>query len=163
MPMNKDNTEYQYLRLIDGKEIFALVREINITKLELNFPMNVMCKSAVSGGVSIHLGPFVPFTHQDRMIISERDVIVRTSITDQFIHLYDESIAAWSEMRDNGSIEIKSTKQDFEAQQVQLASLVKNRLSKVFHRDEMWEDYRDDEEDDFYEYQSLPDTEDIIH
>ena len=90
-------------------------------------------------------------------------MIVRTSITDQFIHLYDESIAAWSEMRDNGSIEIKSTKQDFEAQQVQLASLVKNRLSKVLHRDEMWEDYRDDEEDDFYEYQSLPDTEDIIH
>ena len=99
MPITKDNTSYQYLKFNDGKEIFAMVREID-NKLELNLPMNVMCKPALSGGVTIHLGPFVPFTTDDKMIIDTNDIVVRTSITNQFISLYDEACTTWLDMRE---------------------------------------------------------------
>ena len=60
--------------------------------------MNIMCKPAMSGGVTIHLGPFIPFTTDDTVIINPQDVVVRTSITDQFVGFYDEACTAWLDM-----------------------------------------------------------------
>tara|TARA_B100000768_G_scaffold163415_1_gene164676 strand:- start:20 stop:496 length:477 start_codon:yes stop_codon:yes gene_type:complete len=158
MTITKTNTSYQYLRLNDGKEIFAMVKEVD-NQLELHFPMNIVCKSAVSGGVTIHLGPFVPFTTDDSMIIDSSEVVVRTSITDQFINLYDQSITSWLDMRDNNQIEIKTRKQDLEEQHKQFASLIKDKIDRI-RKEEMWEDYDDE---DFFELEHLPTDEDIIH
>lgn len=159
MTITKDNTSYQYLRLNDGKEIFAMVKEID-NQLELHFPMNILCKPALTGGVTIHLGPFVPFTTDDSMIIESSEVVVRTSITDQFIDLYDQSITTWLDMRENDHIQIKTTKEDFAEQQKQFSDLVKDRIDRI-RKEEMWEDYPDDEE--LFEFENLPTNEDIIH
>ena len=159
MTITKDNTSYQYLRLNDGKEIFAMVKEID-NQLELHFPMNILCKPALTGGVTIHLGPFVPFTTDDSMIIESSEVVVRTSITDQFIDLYDQSITTWLDMRENDHIQIKTTKEDFAEQQKQFSDLVKDRIDRI-RKEEMWEDYPDDEE--LFEFEHLPTNEDIIH
>ena len=150
------NTKYQYLRLYDGKELFAMVKEVD-NLLELHFPMNIMCKPAMSGGVTIHLGPFIPFTTDDTVIINPQDVVVRTSITDQFVGFYDEACTAWLDMRENDTIEIKSTKQDFQQQQKQLASLIKERLSKTG----LWDEYP--EEEDLFDYENLPEPNETIH
>jgi hypothetical protein len=150
------NTKYQYLRLYDGKELFAMVKEVD-NLLELHFPMNIMCKPAMSGGVTIHLGPFIPFTTDDTVIINPQDVVVRTSITDQFVGFYDEACTAWLDMRENDTIEIKSTKQDFQQQQKQLASLIKERLSKT----DLWDEYP--EEEDLFDYENLPEPNETIH
>ena len=153
------NTKYQYLRLYDGKELFAMVKEVD-NLLELHFPMNIMCKPAMSGGVTIHLGPFIPFTTDDTVIINPQDVVVRTSITEQFVGFYDEACTAWLDMRENDTIEIKTSKEDYRQQQKELASLVKENLSKVV-REEIWESYPEDEE--YYELENLPGKDDIIH
>ena len=150
------NTKYQYLRLYDGKELFAMVKEVD-NLLELHFPMNIMCKPAMSGGVTIHLGPFIPFTTDDTVIINPQDVVVRTSITDQFVGFYDEACTAWLDMRENDTIEIKSTKEDFQQQQKQLASLIKERLSKT----DLWDEYP--EEEDLFDYENLPEPNETIH
>tara|TARA_R100001443_G_scaffold45753_2_gene58763 strand:+ start:2424 stop:2894 length:471 start_codon:yes stop_codon:yes gene_type:complete len=150
------NTKYQYLRLYDGKELFAMVKEVD-NLLELHFPMNIMCKPAMSGGVTIHLGPFIPFTTDDTVIINPQDVVVRTSITDQFVGFYDEACTAWLDMRENDTIEIKSTKEDFQQQQKQLASLIKERLNKT----DLWDEYP--EEEDLFDYENLPEPNETIH
>ena len=150
------NTKYQYLRLYDGKELFAMVKEVD-NLLELHFPMNIMCKPAMSGGVTIHLGPFIPFTTDDTVMIDPNDVVVRTSITEQFVGFYDEACTAWLDMRENDTIEIKSTKQDFQQQQKQLASLIKERLSKTG----LWDEYP--EEEDLFDYENLPEPNETIH
>ncbi len=150
------NTKYQYLRLYDGKELFAMVKEVD-NLLELHFPMNIMCKPAMSGGVTIHLGPFIPFTTDDTVIINPQDVVVRTSITEQFVGFYDEACTAWLDMRENDTIEIKSTKQDFQEQQKQLASLVRERLSKT----DLWDEYSEEEE--LFDYENLPEPNETIH
>tara|TARA_B100000524_G_C23501631_1_gene317191 strand:- start:298 stop:648 length:351 start_codon:yes stop_codon:yes gene_type:complete len=116
-----------------------------------------MCKPAMSGGVTIHLGPFIPFTTDDTVIINPQDVVVRTSITDQFVGFYDEACTAWLDMRENDTIEIKSTKQDFQQQQKQLASLIKERLSKT----DLWDEYP--EEEDLFDYENLPEPNETIH
>ena len=41
MSMINRDTKYQYLRLYDGKELFAMVKEID-NLLELHFPMNII-------------------------------------------------------------------------------------------------------------------------
>ena len=159
MPITKDNTSYQYIKFNDGKEIFAMVREID-DKLELNLPMHIMCRPAITGGVTIHLGPFVPFTTVEKMIIDTSDVVVRTSITNQFISLYDEACTTWLDMRENDKLDIKTSKEDYRQQQKELASLVKENLSKIA-REELWEDYPEDEE--YYNFENLPGKDDIIH
>jgi len=153
--INRD-TKYQYLRLYDGKEIFAMVKEVD-NYLELHFPMNIMCKPAMSGGVTIHLGPFIPFTTDDTVIIDPQDVVVRTSITDQFVGFYDEACTAWLDMRENDTIEIKSTKQDFQEQQKQIAGIIKDKLK----RSELWDEYY--EEEDLFELDELPGPNETIH
>ena len=160
MTITKDNTSYQYIRLNDGKELFAMVRDINDRTLELHFPMNILCKPALTGGITIHLGPFVPFTSDDRVMIDSRDVLIRTSITNQFIDLYDQSITSWLDMRDTNSIKIKTKQEDFEEQQKQFSELVKHKLD-VIRKEEMWDDYNDD--DFFEELDNLPTDKDIIH
>jgi len=159
MTITKDNTSYQYLRFSDGKEIFAMVKEQD-NQLELIFPMNVACKPALSGGVTIHLGPFIPFTTDDSIVINSADIVVRSSISDQFIDLYDESITAWLDVRDNEIIEIKSPSEDIDKQKQQMAELVRNRLS-IIEREGMWEDELEDEE--LFEFKNLPSSKDIIH
>ena len=150
------NTKYQYLRLYDGKELFAMVKEVD-NLLELHFPMNIMCKPAMSGGVTIHLGPFIPFTTDDTVIINPQDVVVRTSITEQFVGFYDEACTAWLDMRENDTIEIKSTKQDFQEQQKQIAGIIKDKLK----RSELWDEYY--EEEDLFELDELPGPNETIH
>jgi len=164
MPFTENNTKYQYLRLNDGKELFAMVREID-NKLELHFPMNIMCKPAVSGGVTIHLGPFVPFTTDDSMIINSCDVVVRTSITDQFVEFYDEACTAWLDMRENNNIEIKTTQQDFQEQQKQLSAMIKDKLQNISKQD-MWDEYNEyleEEELELLERHQLPGPKETIH
>ena len=156
MTITKTNTSYQYLRLNDGKELFAMVKEVD-DQLELHFPMNILCKPALTGGVTIHLGPFVPFTTDDSMIIDSSEVVVRTSITDQFIDLYDQSITTWLDMRDNNKIEIKTQAEEIKEQKETLKELIERRLARDFESvfDDL--DPWDDEE------LELPREDDIIH
>ena len=72
------NTKYQYIRFYDGREIFAMVREID-NKLELHFPMSILCKPAVTGGITIHLGPDVPFTNDDKVLVDREDIVVASN------------------------------------------------------------------------------------
>ena len=56
--------------------------------------------------------------------------MIRTSITDQFIDLYDQSITSWLDMRDNNQIDIKTRKQDLHEQQKQFASLIRDKIDR---------------------------------
>ena len=160
MPFTKNNTKYQYIRLNNGHEIFAMVREID-DQLEIHLPMNIMCKPAMSGGVTIHLGPFVPFTTDDKMVINNSDVIVRTSMTDQFIEFYDEACTTWLDMRENDTIEIKSVKEDMQQQRKQITKMIEERLGSLT-KEEMGEDYYEEEEE-FLEQELLPGPKETIH
>ena len=158
MTITKSNTSYQYLRLNDGKEIFAMVKEVD-DRLELHFPMNIVCKTAMTGGVTIHLGPFVPFTTDDSMIIDSSEVMIRTSITDQFIDLYDQSITSWLDMRDNGGIEIKLAEDERESQGISIRKLLQEKIQNSIP-DDFWDEYEQENMIGDYE---LPSKKDIIH
>ena len=158
------NTKYQYIRFYDGREIFAMVREID-NKLELHFPMSILCKPAVTGGITIHLGPDVPFTNDDKVLVDREDIVVRTSISDQFVEFYDEACSAWLDIRDNQKINIKSQKEDIDIQKKEIAKAIGNRVKALTHKfedDGFWEDELFEEE--YEQIQSdLPTKDDIIH
>ena len=115
----------------------------------------------MTGGVTIHLGPFVPFTTDDKMVINNSDVIVRTSMTDQFIEFYDEACTTWLDMRENDTIEIKSVKEDMQQQRKQITKMIEERLGSLT-KEEMWEDYYEEEEE-FLEQELLPGPKETIH
>ena len=78
MPISKNDTEYQFIRFKDGKEVFAMVRDVDDI-VELHFPMNVNLAPATTGGVLVHLGPYNPFTNDNCIIIDNEDILYRTS------------------------------------------------------------------------------------
>ena len=54
MPYIDESTEYQFVKFKDGKEVFAMVREVFTSdKLELHFPMNIQLAPAMTGGVLV--------------------------------------------------------------------------------------------------------------
>ena len=74
--IDQNNTKYQYIRFKDGKEIFAMVSEID-NKLQLHLPMNIMCKASGLGtGIVMHLGPMIPFTMDDTVTVEVKDITV---------------------------------------------------------------------------------------
>ena len=119
MPYIDDNTKYEFVKFKDGKEVFAMVRESN-GDLELHFPMNITLQPALTGGVLVNLGPYIPFTTEDSIRIEKASVLFRTSINDKFIDFYDEACTAWLNIRDNDKIDIKSSRQVYEESQQML-------------------------------------------
>ena len=129
MPYIDDNTKYEFVKFKDGKEVFAMVRESN-GDLELHFPMNITLQPALTGGVLVNLGPYIPFTTEDSIRIEKASVLFRTSINDKFIDFYDEACTAWLNIRDNDKIDIKSSKQVWEEQKQVMEGLVKKRFDR---------------------------------
>ena len=160
----ENSTQYQFIRFKDGKEVFAMVREVDDV-VELHFPMNVQLQPAQTGGVLVHLGPHIPFTTDDYITVDHTAILYRTSISDQFIDFYDEACTAWLDIRDNEKIEIKSSKQVFKEQQETIQELVKKRFDQVDFRDELDQMIEDFEEEKFRISQNEegPDPDDTIH
>ena len=128
MPYIDDNTKYEFVKFKDGKEVFAMVRENN-GDLELHFPMNINLAPAMTGGVLVHLGPYIPFTKEDSILVDKTAVLFRTSISEKFISFYDEACTAWLNIRDNNRIELKSGKQVFEEQKHMMDDLMRKRFA----------------------------------
>ncbi len=164
MSISRDDTEYQFIRFKDGKEVFAMVREIN-DLIELHFPMNIQLAPASTGGILVHLGPYNPFTNDNFIVVDDEDILYRTSIQDQFIDLYDEACTAWLDIRDNEKIDIKSPRQVFKEQQEVIQDLVKQRFDRADFRDQL-DEMIDDFEEEKYRLSiedELPDPDDTIH
>ena len=160
----ENSTQYQFIRFKDGKEVFAMVREVDDV-IELHFPMNVQLQPAQTGGVLVHLGPHIPFTKDDYITVANNSILYRTSISDQFIDFYDEACTAWLDIRDNEKIEIKSSKQVFKEQQETIQDLVKKKFDQVDFRDELDKMIEEFEEEKYRMEQDEegPDPDDTIH
>ena len=164
MSISRDDTEYQFIRFKDGKEVFAMVRDIE-GLLELHFPMNINLAPAPTGGVLVHLGPYNPFTNDNFIIIDNEDILYRTSINEQLIDLYDEACTAWLDIRDNEKIEIKGQRQVFKEQQEVIQEFVKQRFDRADFRDQL-DEMIDDFEEEKYRLSIDdvgPDPDDTIH
>jgi len=168
MPYIDENTEYQFVKFKDGKEIFAMVREVFTNdKLELHFPMNIQLQPAMTGGVLLHLGPYIPFTKEDSITVDSNAVLFRTSISKKFISFYDEACSAWLNIReDEKRFDIKSGRQAMEEQREFMEGMIKRRFEEgdMDFRDEM-----DQMLDEYEEEQKLlpdsngPGKDDTIH
>ena len=152
MPYIDDNTKYEFVKFKDGKEVFAMVRENN-GDLELHFPMNINLAPAMTGGVLVHLGPYIPFTRENSILIAKTSVLFRTSISEKFISFYDEACTAWLNIRDNDRIDIKSSKQVFEEQKHMMDDLMRKRFAD---QDMDFRDELDQALDEFEEEGYLP-------
>ena len=166
MPYIDENTEYQFVKFKDGKEVFAMVRDAE-DKLELHFPMNIQLAPAMTGGVILHLGPYIPFTKEDSITVDINSVLFRTSISKKFIGFYDEACTAWLNIRDNNRIELKSGKQVFEEQKQVMEGLIKRRFEEgdLDFRDEidhMLDEIEDDQQK-MLTNESGPGKDDTIH
>ena len=156
--INQNNTKYQYIRFKDGKEIFAMVSEID-NKLQLHLPMNIMCKASGLGtGIVMHLGPMIPFTMDDTVTVELKDITVRTSISDQYISFYDEACTTWLDVRENDKIDVRTPVQEFKEKKESIKQLIAERLERDFTN--IFEEY--DEYEDDYE-NLLPDPNETIH
>ena len=166
MPYIDENTEYQFVKFKDGKEAFAMVRDEE-DQVELHFPMNIQLGPALTGGVVVHLGPYIPFTSENSITVEASSIMFRTSISKKFIGFYDEACTAWLNIRDNDRIDIKSSKQVFEESKHMMDSLMRKRFEK---QDMGFRDELDQALDEFEEQKYLetgqdngPGPDDTIH
>ena len=168
MPYIDDNTQYQFVKFKDGKEIFAMVRDTK-DKLELHFPMNIQLQPAPTGGVLVHLGPYIPFTSENSITVDTNSVLFRTSISPKFINYYDEACSTWLDIReDEQKFDIKSGRQVFEEQKQVMEGLIKRKFEEgdIDFRDEMdqmLEEIEIENEQKMLTRESGPGKDDTIH
>ena len=166
MPYIDKNTQYQFVKFKDGKEVFAMVREDD-DNLELHFPMNIQLQAAMTGGVILHLGPYIPFTKEDSIIVDSNAVLFRTSISKKFISFYDEACSAWLNIReDDKKFDVKSGRQAFEEHKQFMEGMIKRKFEDgdINFRDEM-DQMLDEIEDEqkMIMHDSGPGKDDTIH
>ena len=168
MPYIDENTEYQFVKFKDGKEVFAMVREDD-DNLELHFPMNIQLQAAMTGGVILHLGPYIPFTEEDSITVDTNAVLFRTSISKKFISFYDEACSAWLNIReDDQKFDVKSGRQAFEEQKQFMEGMIKRRFEEgdIDFRDEiddMLDEIDDEQQKRLLTNESGPGKDDTIH
>ena len=168
MPYIDENTEYQFVKFKDGKEVFAMVRE-DEDNLELHFPMNIQLQAAMTGGVILHLGPYIPFTKEDSITVDSNAVLFRTSISKKFISFYDEACSAWLNIReDDQKFDVKSGRQAFEEQKQFMEGMIKRRFEEgdIDFRDEiddMLDEIDDEQQKRMLTNESGPGKDDTIH
>ena len=166
MPYIDDKTKYEFVKFKDGKEVFAMVRDTQ-DKLELHFPMNIQLQPAPTGGVLLHLGPYIPFTKEDSITVDSNSVLFRTSISPKFISYYDEACSAWLNIReDEEKFDVKSGRQVFEEQKQVMEGLIKRRFEDgdMDFRDEMDQMLNEIEDDRMMlTNESGPGKDDTIH
>ena len=168
MPYIDDNTKYQFVKFKDGKEVFAMVTDTQ-DKLELHFPMNIQLAPALTGGVILHLGPYIPFTKEDSITVDTNAVLFRTSISKKFISFYDEACSAWLNIReDDRKFDVKSGKQAFEEQKKFMEGMIKRRFEEgdIDFRDEidgMLDEIEDEQQKRLLTNESGPGKDDTIH
>ena len=156
MPYIDDNTKYEFVKFKDGKEVFAMVRDTD-NNVELHFPINIQLRAAMTGGVVVHLGPYIPFTSENSITVEASSIMFRTSISKKFIGFYDEACTAWLNIRDNNRIELKSGKQVFEEQKHMMDDIMRKRFAD---QDMDFRDELDQALDEFEEERYLPGPED---
>ena len=168
MPYIDEQTKYQFVKFKDGKEIFAMVRDAE-DKLELHFPMNIQLQPAMTGGVLLHLGPYIPFTKEDSIIVDTNAVLFRTSISKKFINFYDEACSAWLNIReDESKFDIKSGRQAMKEQKEFMEGMIKRRFEEgdIDFRDEiddMLDEIEDEQQKRLLTNESGPGKDDTIH
>ena len=168
MPYIDENTEYQFVKFKDGKEVFAMVRE-DADNLELHFPMNIQLQAAMTGGVILHLGPYIPFTKEDSITVDSNAVLFRTSISKKFISFYDEACSAWLNIReDDQKFDVKSGRQAFEEQKKFMEGMIKRKFKEgeIDFRDEiddMLDEIEDEQQNRLLTNESGPGKDDTIH
>ena len=130
MPYIDENTKYQFVKFKDGKEVFAMVRDTQ-DKLELHFPMNIQLQPAPTGGVLLHLGPYIPFTKENSITVDSNSVLFRTSISPKFISYYDDACSTWLDIReDEQKFDVKSGRQVFEEQRQVMGEMIKRKFDE---------------------------------
>ena len=168
MPYIDENTLYQFVKFKDGKEIFAMVNDTN-DQLELHFPMNIQLAPAATGGVLVHLGPYIPFTKENSIIVETNSVLFRTSISKKFINFYDEACSAWLNIReDDSKFDIKSGRQAMKEQQEFMEGMIKRRFEEgdIDFRDEiddMLDEIENEQQNRLLTNESGPGKDDTIH
>ena len=168
MPYIDEQTKYQFVKFKDGKEVFAMVRE-DADNLELHFPMNIQLQAAMTGGVILHLGPYIPFTKEDSITVDSNAVLFRTSISKKFISFYDEACSAWLNIReDDQKFDVKSGRQAFEEQKQFMEGMIKRRFEEgdIDFRDEiddMLDEIDDEQQKRLLTNESGPGKDDTIH
>jgi len=171
MPYIDENTEYQFVKFKDGKEVFAMVRE-DANNLELHFPMNIQLQAAMTGGVILHLGPYIPFTEEDSIIVDTNAVLFRTSISERFISFYDEACSAWLNIReDDTKFDVKSGRQAFEEHKQFMEGMIKRKFENgeidfrddLDEIDDMLDEIADEQQKRLLTSESGPGKDDTIH
>tara|TARA_B100000073_G_scaffold87611_1_gene68379 strand:+ start:752 stop:1228 length:477 start_codon:yes stop_codon:yes gene_type:complete len=157
--IDSNNTKYQYIRFKDGKEIFAMVSESEFdNKLQLHLPMNILTKASELGsGIVMHLGPMIPFTLDDTVVVELDTIQARSSISDQYISFYDEACTAWLDLRESDQLEVRSTSEEIKKRQETVKQLIEDRLQREFEN--IFDEYEEFEDERF----TLPNKKDTIH
>ena len=165
MPIIDENTKYKFLKLVNGKEMFAMVKEMPMhNQFELHFPMNVSLSAAATGGVLVNLGPTKPFSKEDHITIDKDSILFMNELDDKFVNLYDEACTSWLSIKDDEKVEIKGAQQVYKEEREMLEKMLKKRFSKEFRDFEDERLLEDMIEDEYFNSSSEgPNEDDIIH
>ena len=122
---NQTMSQYRYLKLKNGEDIIAItsIQEETGT-VEMTLPCNVGLNPSITGkGTVIKLSPLVPFTRDNKIVISAAEVVYTTSIDDKFIAFYDKACKDWIQLRDEVGLDVMSPKQELDRGKDALAHL----------------------------------------
>ena len=143
---NQTMSQYRYLKLKNGEDIIAItsIQEETGT-VEMTLPCNVGLNPSITGkGTVIKLSPLVPFTRDNKIVISAAEVVYTTSIDDKFIAFYDKACKDWIHLRDEIGLNVMSPKQELTTGQDLLerfASEMKDKMlspeEEIFLEEEM--------------------------
>jgi len=100
--------KYEVIRFQNGQEIIGMVRETRTGLIDKGIdvwaPMTVHLTSMPSGETIANFMPFTALSENSFLSFNTKDILFRSPLNQEYIHLYDSAASQWMKLLEDRNI-----------------------------------------------------------
>ena len=149
--------KYEVIRFQNGQEIIGMVREtrtglIDKTKcygIDVWAPMTVHLTSMPSGETIANFMPFTALSEDSYLSFNTKDILFRSPLNQEYIHLYDSAASQWMKLLEDRKIKPISQATGQKKVKEYLDKTARELAEDYIESDIFLEDYKEKKKENF--------------
>jgi len=145
--------KYEVIRFQNGQEIIGMVRETRTGLIDKGIdvwaPMTVHLTSMPSGETIANFMPFTALSENSFLSFNTKDILFRSPLNQEYIHLYDSAASQWMKLLEDRNIKPISQATGQKKVKEYLDKTARELAEDYLESDIFLEDYKEKKKESF--------------
>ena len=145
--------KYEVIRFQNGQEIIGMVRETRTGLIDKGIdvwaPMTVHLTSMPSGETIANFMPFTALSENSFLSFNTKDILFRSPLNKEYIHLYDSAASQWMKLLEDRNIKPISQATGQKKVKEYLDKTARELAEDYLESDIFLEDYKEKKKESF--------------